>query len=124
MLTLATKRSTPCERVWKSVPENGVFSCVPFCLRSLERSERCESQYLTDLSAFAKDVAVAPVLVTGRARFREHIRDVKGGLIEFKGRPTWLVIPPQFATQLTSLGVLVIGTLGALAGLHTVGFAD
>ena len=40
-LTLATKRSTPCERVWETVPWNGVFSCVPFCLRSLERFARC-----------------------------------------------------------------------------------
>ena len=30
-LTLATKLITPHERVWKNVPENGVFSCVPFC---------------------------------------------------------------------------------------------
>ena len=36
-LPLATKRSTPCEKVWKTVPENGVFSCVPFYLRSLGR---------------------------------------------------------------------------------------
>ena len=41
-LTLATKRSTPCERVWKTVPENGVFSCVPFCLRSLGCFAKCE----------------------------------------------------------------------------------
>ena len=34
-LTLATKRITPCERVLKTVLENGVFSCVPFWLRSL-----------------------------------------------------------------------------------------
>ena len=40
-LTLATKRITPCERAWKTVLENGVFSCVPFCLRSLRRFERC-----------------------------------------------------------------------------------
>ena len=40
-LTLATKRITPCERAWKTVLENGVFSCVPFCLRSLGRLERC-----------------------------------------------------------------------------------
>ena len=40
-LTLATKRSTPCERVWKTVPENGVFSCVQFCLRSLGRLAKC-----------------------------------------------------------------------------------
>ena len=40
-LTLATKRSTQCEREWKTVPENGVFSCVPFCLRSLRRFARC-----------------------------------------------------------------------------------
>ena len=36
-LTIATKRITPYERVWKTVPENGVISCVPFCLRSLGR---------------------------------------------------------------------------------------
>ena len=30
------------ERVWKTVSENGVFSCVPFCLRSLGHSERCD----------------------------------------------------------------------------------
>ena len=36
MLTpLTTKQNTPCERVWKTVPENGVFSCVPFYLRAL-----------------------------------------------------------------------------------------
>ena len=40
-LTLATKRSTPCERVWKTVPENGIFSCVPFCFWSLGRFARC-----------------------------------------------------------------------------------
>ena len=40
-LTLATKQNTPCERVWKTVPENGVFSCVPFCLRSLWKFARC-----------------------------------------------------------------------------------
>ena len=40
-LPLATKWNTSCERVWKTVPENGVFSCVPFCLRSLGCFERC-----------------------------------------------------------------------------------
>ena len=40
---------------------------------------------MTDLSAFAKDVAVAPVLVAGRARLREHVWDIKWSLIEFKG---------------------------------------
>merc|ERR1712156_1200053 len=40
-LTFASKWSTPCERVWKTVPQNGVFSCVPFCLRSLGISARC-----------------------------------------------------------------------------------
>ena len=29
-LTLTTKRITPCERVWKSVPENGVFPVYNF----------------------------------------------------------------------------------------------
>ena len=42
-LPLATKWSTPCEKVLKTVPENGVFSCVPFCFRSLGRFERCDS---------------------------------------------------------------------------------
>ena len=41
-LTLATKRITPCERAGKIVIENGVFSCVPFCLRSLGCFERCD----------------------------------------------------------------------------------
>ena len=41
-LTLATKRITPCERAWKTVPENGVFSCVPFCLRSLGHFARSD----------------------------------------------------------------------------------
>ena len=41
-LTLATKQITPCERALKIMPENGVSSCVPFCLRSLGRFERCE----------------------------------------------------------------------------------
>ena len=30
------------ERVWKTGPENGVFLCVPFCLRSLGPFERCD----------------------------------------------------------------------------------
>ena len=42
-LILATKRITPCERVLKTVL-NGVFSCVPFSLRSLGRFERCAPQ--------------------------------------------------------------------------------
>ena len=45
-LTLASKQSTPCERVWKTVPENGVFSCVPFGLRSLGRFARCVTIHL------------------------------------------------------------------------------
>ena len=40
-LTLATKQSTACETVWKTMPENGVFSCVPYCLRSLGGFARC-----------------------------------------------------------------------------------
>ena len=40
-LTLRTKWLTPCERAWKTVPENGVSSCVHFCLRSLLLFERC-----------------------------------------------------------------------------------
>ena len=39
-LPLATKWKTSCERVWKTVPENGVYSCVPFCLRSLGPFEK------------------------------------------------------------------------------------
>ena len=42
-LILATKRITPCERVLKTVL-NGVFSCVPFSLRSLGQFERCAAQ--------------------------------------------------------------------------------
>ena len=48
-LTPATKRITPCERVFKNVPENGVFSCVPFCLRSLRRFARCGVIYYTGI---------------------------------------------------------------------------
>ena len=44
-LPLATKRITPCERVLKTLLENGVFSCVPFCLRSLGPFERCAKVY-------------------------------------------------------------------------------
>ena len=53
-LTLATKRITPCERAWKTVLENGVFSCVPFCLRSLGCFERCVQSCttLTDMTFF------------------------------------------------------------------------
>ena len=51
-LTLATKRSTPCERVWKTVPENGVFSCVPFCLKSLGQFARCAVFTNLDLATF------------------------------------------------------------------------
>ena len=40
-LTLSTKQSTPSERVWKTVTENAVFSCVPFCFRSLGHFARC-----------------------------------------------------------------------------------
>ena len=41
-LTVRTKRTTPQERQWETVPENSVFSWVPFCLRSLGPFERCE----------------------------------------------------------------------------------
>ena len=40
-ITLQTNWMTPCERAWKTVPQNGVASCVHFCLRSLVRFERC-----------------------------------------------------------------------------------
>ena len=44
LLPLATKWNTSCEKVWKTVPGNGVFSCVPFCFWSLlRRLERCAS---------------------------------------------------------------------------------
>ena len=48
-LTLTTKRITPCERAWKKVLENDVFSCVPFCLRSPGCFERCALQSSKDL---------------------------------------------------------------------------
>ena len=41
-LPLATKLTTPCERVLKTMPEIVLFSCVPFCLRSLGCFARCE----------------------------------------------------------------------------------
>ena len=48
MVFEATKRSTPeSEREWKTEPENGVFSCVPFCLRSLGRFARCVALLLS-----------------------------------------------------------------------------
>ena len=40
-LTLARKQTIPCERVLKTVLENGVFSCVPFCFRSDGRLGGC-----------------------------------------------------------------------------------
>ena len=40
-LTLQTKWITPCERAWKTVPQNDVASCMHFCLRSLVPFERC-----------------------------------------------------------------------------------
>ena len=46
-LPLATKRITPCERVLKTVSENGVCSCVPFCFGPLGRFERCGSSLVT-----------------------------------------------------------------------------
>ena len=41
-LPLATKWNTSCKRVWKIVSENSFFSCLPFCLRSLGRLEKCD----------------------------------------------------------------------------------
>ena len=40
-LTHRAKWIPPCERVWKTMPENDVRSCVHFRLRSLLRLERC-----------------------------------------------------------------------------------
>ena len=40
-LTLQKKWITPSERASKSVSENGVGSCVQFCLRSIGPLERC-----------------------------------------------------------------------------------
>ena len=52
-LTVGTKLTTPQERPWKTGPENGVFSWVPFCLRSLGPFERCTKfdffQYFTSM---------------------------------------------------------------------------
>ena len=44
-LTLTTKRITSCEKAWKTLLENGVFSCVPFCLRSLGCFERYDESF-------------------------------------------------------------------------------
>ena len=44
-LPLATKLTTPCERVLETVLETGVFFCVPFCLRSLRHFERCDMNW-------------------------------------------------------------------------------
>ena len=41
-LTLQTKQITPCERAWKTVPENDVRNCVHFCLKPLMTLERCD----------------------------------------------------------------------------------
>ena len=51
-LALATKRSTPCQSVWKTVPENGVFSCVPFSLRSLWPFAKCDGLNVASISNF------------------------------------------------------------------------
>ena len=40
-LTLGIKQTTPSARAQKTIPENGAFSWVPFCLRSHVRFERC-----------------------------------------------------------------------------------
>ena len=50
-VTLAVKRITPCEMVWKIVLENGVFYYVPFCLRSLGRLDRC-SRWTSSIEIF------------------------------------------------------------------------
>ena len=55
------KRITPCERVWKTLPETGVFSCVPFCLRSLGRFARCvkRNHYLSKVETETGDIRIA-----------------------------------------------------------------
>ena len=41
-LALRTKRTTPGERTWKTVPENYVRNCVHFCLKPPMTLERCD----------------------------------------------------------------------------------
>ena len=47
-LTLRTKWIMPSERTLKTVPENGVGSCVHFCLRSIGLLGRCDAYRLVE----------------------------------------------------------------------------
>ena len=58
-LTLRTKWITLCERAQKTVPENGVKSCVHFCLRSLLRLERCVGTYFCCNLVLTKEAEIS-----------------------------------------------------------------
>ena len=58
--TLWTKQSTPCERLCKSVPQNGVFSCVPFCLRSLAKSGCRLDNFMKNQENSRREIQYAP----------------------------------------------------------------
>ena len=62
-LTLRTKWITPSERALKTVPDNGVGSCVHFCLRSLVALERCGKTYPR------KDLAWLFIVISGKSLF-------------------------------------------------------
>ena len=71
-----------------------------------------------------KDVAVALVLVAGRARLGVHVRHVEGHAVELEGGAAGAVLARLLAAQLARLRVGVVGALRALARLHAVRKAD
>ena len=80
----------------------------------------------THLSALLKDVAVALVVVAGRARLGVHVRHVEGHLVQLEGGPARraLGVARLLAAQLAGLGLRVVGALRALARLEAVRQAD
>ena len=59
-----TGRIAPCKRAMKTVPENCVFSCVSFYLRSLGCFERCWVHFPVQVVLKMKKLAPKPVLKT------------------------------------------------------------
>ena len=58
---------TPSERASKSVPENGVGSCVHFCLRSLGLLERCEIVMVFGCNFQSSEMVLTMAMMTNDA---------------------------------------------------------
>ena len=76
-LTLRAKWISPCEKAWKNVSENGVRSCVHFCLRSLKRLERCVVLHAVFYTKYSSIVFVTLKCLEWGSQWRKRTKFLK-----------------------------------------------